>query len=538
MQKLSKPLDEKTKAYYRAEIRQGLLDIAIKLGEGVARNGNPYHWMIDCRELLLTGPYLHYVSQLLWNRLKNYQPDAVGGLTLAANPLTIGLMYESRAEGIELEGLIIRREPKNNGLQKQVEGPPVQQDWRIVLLDDLVNSGDTQRAALAALRPFDCEPVAVGVIIDYERQGSEWLLERGIGLEALFTLSELGISETKASQPGLFEFRWSCPLNRGEYSAPKSTPVIQEQVLYVGSDTGVFTALSLDGKEIWSYKVRDTERGIHSTPLLSEGRVVFGSYDGYLTCLDSQTSELIWETRLGQWIGSSPVYSANKKIIFIGIEYGESGGSLIAVESDKGNTLWELPTQDYVHSTPCFDPLTNRVMVGANDGVLRCADAESGKLVWSFQTGGEIKAQATTDTDGLCFFGSFDGFLYAVSTCDGQLIWKKKLSATLYYTPIIYQDLVIAGGTSERLVALERKTGRVRWIRAHRGTLVGGAAIDGDHQALIVGGHRGDIAAISLISGETLWTHKIDHPFRGTPLYHNGCIYLASLGDLICLGSA
>ena len=93
-------------------LRQGVLDIALKLGQGVGRDNKPYQWMIDCRELLLGGPYLQYAARLLWERIKKHQPDFVGGMTLAANPLTIAILYESRLDNQPVNGFLIRKEPK------------------------------------------------------------------------------------------------------------------------------------------------------------------------------------------------------------------------------------------------------------------------------------------------------------------------------------------------------------------------------------------------------------------------------------------
>ena len=99
------------------ELRRGLLNVALKLGCGVDKNGRPYHWMLDCRELLLTGSYLRFAAREIWGRIKHYQPDFFAGMTLAANPLTIALMLESRNDNSNVDAWLIRREPKADGLR-------------------------------------------------------------------------------------------------------------------------------------------------------------------------------------------------------------------------------------------------------------------------------------------------------------------------------------------------------------------------------------------------------------------------------------
>ena len=476
--------------------------MALKWGEGVDRAGQPYGWLVDCRELLLQGPYLHYACHLLWEKLKPYQPEFVGGLTLAANPLTVGLLYESRADGSPVDALIIRREPKKDGLKKQVEGPALTPGRRVALVDDILNSGETQRQALAALKPFDCEVPVVGVLVDYQKEGREWLLERGFAVEALFTLAELGVAFVEPSSTSLATLDWTfSPLNRGEYSAPKSTPCWVEDSVVVGSDQGFVVSLQ-GGEERWRFEVRDKERGVHSSPCLADGRVYFGAYDGYLYCVDALTGKLVWEARPGQWIGSSPV--ARDGLVYVGLEYGESGGSLIAVDGASGQTSWELRAGDYMHGTPCL--WEDLVIVGANDGVLRAANARCGTPVWEFTAAGPFKAQPVVDEDGTCFAGSHDGRLYAVDARTGLLRWSKRLSAQLYFTPVVYEDLVIAGGLSARLLGLDRRTGSVRWVRAAGGGLMGGAALLGDR--VVVGAGDGSVLLFAAGTGELLWRHK------------------------------
>lgn len=518
--------------HYHRELRNGLLNIALKFGQGIGRRGNLYAWMIDCRELLLTQPYLHYASRLLWERLKTYDIEVVGGLTIAANPLTIGVMYESRNDMEGVDGVIIRREPKNNGLRKQVEGPDLRGGRRLALVDDLVNSGDTQKIALDALRPFERDVAVVGVVVDYERSGAEWLRSQGIAVESLFTLAELGIAPQEPKEPGTVEVLWRKPLNSGRYVAPKSSPRIEGDRLWVGSDQGDFLCYDLAGRERWRFMVRDHGRGVHGTPAFSDGKVYFGAYDGFLYCLEGATGRLLWESRPAQWIGSSPV--VYQDFLYVGIEYGESGGSLIAVDASTGKSCWELPTGNYVHATPTVDTARGQVLIGSNDGVMRAAKLETGELLWEFKTDGEIKAQAVVDKE-LCFFGSFDGFLYALDAASGRLVWRRQLARRLYNTPLVVKNLVLSGGHSNRLVALERESGEVRWVAATDGQLIGGAAYYASRDAVVVGSFDRKLYLLSSSDGSTISTVALERELCGVPTVSGETIYFASFGDLYAL---
>lgn len=195
---------------YTQELRNGLLNIGFKLGEGIRTNGKPYNWIMDCREVLLTKPYLLYAGRLLWERLRSYHPEMVGGMAISADPLVIAVLCEAWTEGYLLDGFVIRNEPKSYGLRKTIEGPPIRPNGRVIIVDDLVNSGYTLQESLKALKPFHPKVVAVGVIIDYQSDGSEWLDRQNLPLEALFTLKDLGIELKSANDntSGKFNRLW------------------------------------------------------------------------------------------------------------------------------------------------------------------------------------------------------------------------------------------------------------------------------------------------------------------------------------------
>ncbi len=512
----------------RAALAAALLDVSLKLGQGLDKQGQPYQWMVDSRELLLTGPWLQIAARLIWERIKPYKPEMVGGMTLAANPLTIAVMYESRADGMPVDGFIIRKEPKEDGLRKLIEGPPIKPGARVVLLDDIVNSGDTQKTALEALEPTGAEAVAVGALIDCERTGAQWLQGQHVPLEALFTLRELGISQQVPEQPESCRLLWTLDgVNRGGYQAPKSTPCFSEEAIFVGSDRGLILSLDQEGQVRWHHQVRDTERGVHSSPVLYKGRVYAGAYDGFLYCLSAETGELVWEVRPGQWIGSSPAVDEARDRLYVGIEYGEAGGSLIAVDANDGRTLWELRANGYMHGSPLLDAERGQVIVGANDGVLFSADAGTGAERWRFATGGAIKGKAAVDDEGRCFTGSFDGNLYALDAGTGALLWQRRLGHRLYTTPVLWRDLVIVGSYASRLVALDRRTGQVRWVATTGGPLIGGAAIVGEDR-VAAGSADGGFYLFDAATGRTLFQFRTGGQIMGTPAVGLGQVVVSS----------
>lgn len=490
-------------------LQRDLLRMGVKWGEGVSRQGEPYGWLIDSREFLLQQDHLERVCAELGPLLEKYQIDSLAGYTLAAHPLAMGLRTWFAGRGRRLSVNLIRREPKPDGLQRQIEGPPIQPGQRVLLVDDLVNSGSTQVNAVRIVRQAGGVVAAVAVILDYERSGSAWLRGQNIPMERLFTLAELGIQKP-TGLPKLQPVWQKSDVNLGRYNAPKSSVCLKGDKIWIGSDQGYLLCFNRQGKELWRYGVRDQERGIHGTPFEWEGRIYFGAYDGYLYCLCALTGQLHWELRPAQWIGASPL--VDKGQVLVGIEYGEMGGGLIAVDAISGRQLWEAPAGNYVHSGACL--AGSRVCFGCNDGIVRAVDRDSGKLLWRFYTQGPVKSDLVSDGQRVLVAGG-DGVLYCLAAENGSLLWERRISRQLYCRPLLAGNLVMAGGDGTCLLALQLEDGEVAWVAPLGSPLLGGACLGaGDH--IWASAVDGTIGCFSH-DGRALAYLETGHPIRNRP---------------------
>jgi len=520
----------------RQELRHGLLNIALKLGMGNSKDGAPYAWMVDTRELVLTQPYLQIVAKMLWDRLKKYRPEAVGGMTLAANPITAAVLCEAHSEGWALKGFLIRRHRKNDGLKKLVEGPKISPGTRIVLVDDMVNSGETQKQAIRALAPFRPSILAVGTILNAEASGDLTLREHDLPLESLFTLRELGILSSKPSSVSAARIVWKWgPLNGGDHSAPNSRPFVTQHRVVVGSDRGFVVCLSIDGRELWRFATRGCRNGVHSSPTVRNDRVWVGAYDGFVYCRSLTDGKPIWERRIGQWVGSSPVVDSSGKCLYIGAEFANRQGSLVALSAETGELLWERKFPHYVHSTPCIDATSGTVLVGCNDGNCYSVDARRGQVRWRFHTAAEVKAGPAIDEAGTCYCCSFDGSIYAVNAASGKKLWSKRVGRRAYFRPLLSGSFVLAAGSSGRILSIDRATGNILWCATAGGGIVGGAAVTNDGK-IIAGSQDGSVYLFDGNRGETIWTARTGGPITAEPGIHDGLVVLPSRdGFLYCI---
>ena len=178
----------------REAIRKRLLDQAFKPGEGVDQNGRPLAWSLDCRELILHGPTLDTIADLLWPRVAAHRPGLIAGPSLSADPIVAALLLAAGRRGVELSGGLLRREPKGYGLQKLIEGPPIVPGVTAVVVDDVLNSGSSAGRTVRTLRELGAIPRAVVTIVELSRACR---LE-GIVYNSLFTAGELGLERPAA----------------------------------------------------------------------------------------------------------------------------------------------------------------------------------------------------------------------------------------------------------------------------------------------------------------------------------------------------
>jgi len=477
--------------WQRERLRRALQQVALQWGQGFSRQGTPYGWLLDCRQVLLDPRLGPLAGRLLWQRLRSYRPESIAGMTMAAHPLAVHVQQAAAREGHWLDVQLIRREPKGDGLRRQIEGPQLTPGQRVALVDDLINSGETQQAAFAALRPARVRVVAVATLLDYQRAGSAWLQDQGVALEALFSLVDLGLSRPAA--PELHPDWVMEGLNSGQYPAPKSTPWVTPRQLLVGSDRGAIVAIDREGKQRWRYPVRDAQRGVHASPLCYRGKVYAGAYDGFFYCLDERSGRLLWERHYADWIGSSPILAEGRLVL--GLEFGEMGGSLVALDLDTGDVFWEVPVGEYLHSTPCYSAPAGVLVAAANDGIVRGLQPATGLPLWRFYTSGPVQSSLSCDRQRVYVAGG-DGVLYALELQTGELLWSRRLGRRLYCKPLLLGNLVIAGGDSGALVALDRRQGCIRWVCHLAAPMVGGAT-RGPENEVWVGTCAGDVLCIS-----------------------------------------
>jgi len=164
--------------------------LAIVHGEVVLSSGQRASWYIDLRRVLLDGEAAPIAGRVMLDTTAGLRYDAVGGLTLGADPVATAMLHAAAAQGRKLDAFVVRKTEKAHGLQRRVEGPDVA-GRRVLAVEDTSTTGSSVLTAVDALREAGAEVVGVAVVV--ERGARPRITERGLPYLAAYELGDLGL---------------------------------------------------------------------------------------------------------------------------------------------------------------------------------------------------------------------------------------------------------------------------------------------------------------------------------------------------------
>lgn len=174
-----------------AALREQIKDKAVVFGKVILSSGREADYYVDLRRVTLDGEAAPIVGDVMLDLTGDLEFDAVGGLTLGADPIAMAMLFAAARRGRHLDAFVVRKEGKAHGLQRRIEGPDVA-GRRVLALEDTSTTGASVLAAVEALREAGAEVVGVAVIV--ERGARDAVTQAG-GLPylAAFELTDLGL---------------------------------------------------------------------------------------------------------------------------------------------------------------------------------------------------------------------------------------------------------------------------------------------------------------------------------------------------------
>lgn len=309
-----------------------------------------------------------------------------------------------------------------------------------------------------------------------------------------------------------------------------SSPAIAGDVAYLGSSQRFYALNAETGELIWSIPV---DGAAHSSPAVYDGVVYFGDFSGKFYALNTQDGSEKWsffaegERKFGakgihgmeprdqyieddwDFFNSSPTIHNDK------IYFGSGNGNVYALDLESGKQVWTYQTGEVSHTSPAV--AYGNVYNGSWDSYMYCLDAETGTEKWKFQTGtdtvyfNQVGIQSSPlVTDSTVYFGCRDSYVYALDAFDGDLKWKKynNMSWVIVSPVVDEQNLYYTTSDTQKFIALDKYTGDSLYSLNTKGF---GFSSPIMMQGMVYFGvFNGDLMAIDTRSQTVAWTFQTD----------------------------
>ena len=167
-----------------------ITDKAVVHGRVVLSSGREADWYVDLRRITLDAEAAPLVGEVMLDTTAGLEYDAVGGLTLGADPVATAMLHAAAARGRRLDAFVVRKEGTAHGLQRRIEGPDVA-GRRVLAVEDTSTTGGSVLTAVEALREAGAEVVGVAVIV--ERGAAGTVRAEGLEYHAAYDLADLGL---------------------------------------------------------------------------------------------------------------------------------------------------------------------------------------------------------------------------------------------------------------------------------------------------------------------------------------------------------
>lgn len=315
-------------------------------------------------------------------------------------------------------------------------------------------------------------PLKLHWVTTLSEQGGSILRPERFTLENSRPTADNGIIFVGSPSSGLVAIDWSKGRELWHFggggTGVESTPAVaQNQVLFGTQDGTFYSVDSKTGDENWRFA---SGAEILSSPTLAEGKAFFSNARESLYALDLTTGEWLWQIdreafKITIRGTASPAIHAGK------VYHGFFDGSVLCLEAQTGNILWEtkLPSEGQftdVDGALLLIPALNQLIAASFDGHLFGLSLDSGEVLWKLERGGS--STAAYDGEWL-YWTDREGTLMAIDPSNnGQTLWEKDLDVEFLSAPIVNESQVlVASDDPDKIFLLDKKTGDIleeSWI--------------------------------------------------------------------------
>jgi orotate phosphoribosyltransferase len=174
----------------REKLKEEILKKAVVHGRVILSSGKEADYYVDLRRVTLDSIAASLVGEVMLELTRDLDFEAVGGLTLGADPVATAMMHVAAKKGRKIDAFVVRKAEKAHGLQRRIEGPDVK-GKRVLAVEDTSTTGGSVLMAVDALK--EAGAIVVGVAVIVERGAKEKVESEGFKYLAAYQLSDLGL---------------------------------------------------------------------------------------------------------------------------------------------------------------------------------------------------------------------------------------------------------------------------------------------------------------------------------------------------------
>lgn len=311
----------------------------------------------------------------------------------------------------------------------------------------------------------------------------------------------------------------------------KSSPVIHNSLIIIGSGNGIVYCLSMDGELMWQF---DTGNTIEGPALIHNNRVYIGNLGGKVFCLDLDNGNMIWEYECDNQVSAAPnIWSDGTRDILL---VGSYDYYLHAINAETGSFIWKYELYNYLHSAVAIE--NDLAVFGGCDGYLHRVDLRRGDGLPEIEIASYVAGSPALE-DGIAYIGDYDGTFTTVNYLSGVILWRwtdEERQLPFVASPAIHGNRIIIGNRDRFVYSLDKKTGEVQW-RTNTGSRVESSAVT-DGRQVIVANMRGDIMLLDINTGRRQWMFETGSAISGSPAISGNRIVLGTNdGTVWCFGN-
>lgn len=280
--------------------------------------------------------------------------------------------------------------------------------------------------------------------------------------------------------------------------------------------TGVARTTLPDKLEVrWKINLK---KAIESTAAIVKDTVYIGCYDDHLHALDLKTGEHKWKTKLGP-IKAAPSFHQGK--IFV----GDEDGMFYCVNAEDGKKLWEFESGGEITAGANF--VGDNVLFGSHDGTLYCLAIKDKEILWKVKTEGPVNGSAVV-TKGQTFVAGCDSHLHIIEVVKGKTLAKIELSGQAAATAAVFGDKVYVGNMNSEMQGIDLTKKDVQWTFApKRGQPFYSSAAVTD-KYVVAGSRDRYVHAVHREKGTTAWSFDASGRVDSSPVIVGNRVYFGS----------